>query len=91
MTIKAQALVKTALFIGTMFLAAIGMSAMLEFFDPNPRDVMYTAMIILASAMSYFVYSYNVNEMEYRAKLEEMTESNTRILQTDLTTNLIRN
>ena len=74
MTIKTRALVKTVFFIGTMVLAALGTTALLEYLDPTQQDVMYTVVAILCGVMTYIVYSYNVSQLEYRAKLEEMTE-----------------
>lgn len=74
MTIKTRAILKTTFFIATVFLAALGMASFLEFLNPAPRDVIYVVMALLTAFMAYLVYSYNVTEMEYRTKLQEMSK-----------------
>lgn len=74
MSVKTQALVRTVLFIGTMILGSISMTALLEYFDPSPQEVMYGVATVLTLVMCYIVYSYNVSQIEYKAKLEEMSK-----------------
>ena len=73
MSVKTQALVRTALFIGTMILGGVAMSTFLEYVDPSPQAVMYGVSFVLVLVMSYIVYSINVSQIEYKKKLEEMT------------------
>ena len=73
MSVKTQALVRTALFIGTMILGGVAMSTFLEYVDPSPQAVMYGVSFVLVLVMFYIVYSINVSQIEYKKKLEEMT------------------
>ena len=73
MSVKTQALVRTALFIGTMILGGVAMSTFLEYIDPSPQAVMYGVSFVLVLVMFYIVYSINVSQIEYKKKLEEMT------------------
>ena len=75
MSVKTQALVRTALFIGTMILGGVAMSAFLEYVDPSPQAVMYGVSFVLVLVMFYIVYSINVSQIEYKKKLEEMTRA----------------
>ena len=72
MSVKTQALVRTALFIGTMILGGVAMSTFLEYVDPSPQAVMYGVSFVLVLVMFYIVYSINVSQIEYKKKLEEM-------------------
>ena len=73
MSIKTEAAIKTVLFVGTMLLAAVGLTYLLEYLDPSVKDVMYVIMIVCSAVWVYIIYSYNVSQAEYRAKLAEMT------------------
>ena len=75
MSVKTQALVRTALFIGTMILGGVAMSTFLEYVDPSPQAVMYSVSFVLVLVMFYIVYSINVSQIEYKKKLEEMTRA----------------
>ena len=75
MSVKTQALVRTALFIGTMILGGVAMSTFLEYVDPSPQAVMYGVSFVLILAMFYIVYSINVSQIEYKKKLEEMSRA----------------
>jgi quinol-cytochrome oxidoreductase complex cytochrome b subunit len=75
MSVKTQALVRTALFIGTMILGGVAMSTFLEYVDPSPQAVMYGVSFVLVLVMFYIVYSINVSQIEYKKKLEEMTRA----------------
>ena len=75
MSVKTQALVRTALFIGTMILGGVAMSAFLEYVDPSPQAVMYGVSFVLVLVMCYIVYSINVAQIEYKKKLEEMAQA----------------
>ena len=74
MSIKTEAAIKTVLFVSTMVLAAVGMAYLLEYLDPSAKDVMYAVMVVCSTVWVYIIYSYNVSQAEYRAKLQEMTE-----------------
>ena len=75
MSVKTQALVRTALFIGTMILGGVAMSTFLEYVDPSPQAVMYGVSFVLVLVMFYIVYSINVSQIEYKKKLEEMAQA----------------
>ena len=75
MSVKTQALVRTALFIGTMILGGIAMSTFLEYVDPSPQAVMYGVSFVLVLVMFYIVYSINISQIEYKKKLEEMSRA----------------
>ena len=75
MSVKTQALVRTALFIGTMILGGVAMSTFLEYIDPSPQAVMYGVSFVLVLVMFYIVYSINVSQIEYKKKLDEMTRA----------------
>ena len=75
MSVKTQALVRTALFIGTMILGGVAMSTFLEYVDPSPQAVMYGVSFVLVLVMFYIVYSINVSQIEYKKKLEEMARA----------------
>lgn len=75
MSVKTQALVRTALFIGTMILGGVAMSTFLEYVDPSPQAVMYSVSFVLVLVMFYIVYSINVSQIEYKKKLEEMARA----------------
>ena len=75
MSVKTQALIRTALFIGTMLLGGVAMSTFLEYIDPSPQAVMYGVSFVLVLVMFYIVYSINVSQIEYKKKLEEMTRA----------------
>ena len=75
MSVKTQALVRTALFIGTMILGGVAMSTFLEYVDPSPQAVMYGVTFVLVLVMFYIVYSINVSQIEYKKKLEEMARA----------------
>jgi len=75
MSVKTQALVRTALFIGTMILGGVAMSTFLEYVDPSPQAVMYGVSFVLVLVMFYIVYSINVSQIEYKKKLEEMSRA----------------
>ena len=74
MSIKTEAAIKTALFVSTMVLAAVGMTYLLEYLDPSAKDVMYAVMVVCSTVWVYIIYSYNVSQAEYRAKLAEIVE-----------------
>ena len=75
MSVKTQALVRTAFFIGTMILGGVTMSAFLEYVDPSPQAVMYGVSFVLVLVMCYIIYSINVAQIEYKKKLEEMAQA----------------
>ena len=75
MSVKTQALGRTALFIGTMILGGVAMSAFLEYFNPSPQAVMYGVSFVLVLVMCYIIYSINVAQIEYKKKLEEMAQA----------------
>ena len=77
MTIKTEAAIKTVFFVGTMVLAALGMTYLLEYLDPNVKDVMYTVAAVCFAVWIYIIYSYQVSQAQYREKLAEMTKSST--------------
>jgi len=74
MSIKTEAAIKTVLFVSTMVLAAVGMTYLLEYLDPSAKDVMYAVMVVCSTVWVYIIYSYNVSQAEYRAKLAEIVE-----------------
>lgn len=75
MSIKQMAAIKTVAFLGTMFLGAYAMSALLNYLDPNPSDVMQAVIAVCVIFWAYFIYTYNVTQAEYRKKLQEISEN----------------
>ena len=73
MSIKTEAAIKTVFFMGTMFLGAYAMSALLTYLDPSAEDVVKAVIAVCVVVWAYIIYSYQVSQAEYRVKLAEIT------------------
>ena len=76
MSNKVQAAVQTAYMIVSVVLAALGVTALLEYFQPTREQFIYAIMSGLAIFFVYIVYTINLSQINFHERLSGRANKN---------------